>query len=604
MRLGGPPGGTSDPSATSPSATPELSGANLERMSSKSQRLSALALALLLSGCTGATPSTSTPSLSPGAGTEDLPPLGILADPVVIPTTAVVDPLAAVQVPQNITPAPGGSNVKLWITDPRKPGKGLAGSGLFYWLANETPAFVAANSDGTFFARWKPGTYTIDIVEPSNNSADYVRRAYTVRATKSGSTVDGVVANTMGISVVGPGQTERVPAEITARVDELTALANVPVSAFSPSAPCQLVDQVTPARGLGVELSAGFPKAPLRLPSVGTIRALIIPVSFTDLKSERVPAELFKTTAEGVRDFYFAQSYGALTFDFSITPNWVEMPVSVQRYSSSQPDGWDWKVNDLLGDVLRLTSDQVTYGDYDVVYVLPPETVARTQFGNGPALPGIHRTTSGVFTSASAGGWDMFYNNDGPGGNGVSGGDWKWMAHETGHLFGLYDEDIDHRSHSLGEWGIMAASWSNYAIELGAWDRYLQGWLEEPQIACRELASLSAAGETITIDPLVGVSNGLKSIMVPLSSSKILVIESRKPMGFDAPLSSGILVYTVDMKVGQLGGGYVVIPRIGSTDKEYFRDAPLRAGDSVTVGGVTITMLSIGEGGDLVKISR
>jgi M6 family metalloprotease-like protein len=528
----------------------------------------------------------------------------VLSASVVIPSTAFIDPIAAVQVPQNISPAPAGSNVKLWITDPLKPGKALDGSGLFYWLANETPAFVPANSDGSFYATWQPGTYTIDIVEPSNNTADYVRRAYTVRVTKSGSTVDGVVANAKGISVVGPGQTERVPADIAARVDELTALANVPVSAFSPSAPCQLVDQVTPARGLGVELSAGFPKVPLRLPSAGTIRGLIIPVSFTDLTSERVPAELFKTTAEGVRDFYFAQSYGALTFDFSITPNWVEMPVSVQRYGSSQPDGWGWKVNDLLGDVLRLTSDQITYADYDVVYVLPPETVARTQFGSGPALPGIHRTTSGVFTSAAAGGWDMFYNNNGPGGNGVSGGDWKWMAHETGHLFGLYDEDLEHKSQSLGEWGIMAASWSNYAIELGAWDRYLQGWLKEPQIACRQLASLSAAGETITVDPLVGASAGLKSIMIPLSSSKMLVIESRKTMGFDAPLSGGILVYTVDMKVGQLGGGYVVIPRIGFTDTEYFRDAPLRTGDSVTVGGVTITVLNIGEGGDVVKISR
>jgi M6 family metalloprotease-like protein len=357
-------------------------------------------------------------------------------------------------------------------------------------------------------------------------------------------------------------------------------------------------------RGLAVESSAGFPKASLRLPSVGTIRALIIPVSFTDLSSERVPAELFKTTAEGVRDFYFAQSYGALTFDFSITPNWVEMPVSVERYSSSQPDGWGWKVNDLLGDVLRLTADQITYGDYDVVYVLPPETVARTQFGNGPALPGIHRTTSGVFTSASAGGWDMFYNNDGPGGNGISGGDWKWMAHETGHLFGLYDEDLEHKSQSLGEWGIMAASWSNYAIELGAWDRYLQGWLKEPQIACRQLASLSAAGETIKLDSLVGVTNGLKCIMVPISASKIMVIEVRVPKGLDAPLNSGVLVYTVDMKVGQLGGGYVVAPRSGFRDTEYFRDAPLRVGDSITVDGITISVVSVDGNGAVVKINK
>jgi len=568
------------------------------------RKLLLLILALLLGGCAGATPSSSVPTMSPDSGVTNPPPLKVLSDPVVISPSVFADPLADVRAPLNITKAPVGSNVKLWITDPRKPGRGLAGSGLFYWLANETPVYVAANSDGTLYAKWAPGVYTIDIVEPSGNTKDYVRRAYTVRVTKTGSTVDGVSENVNSLSTVGPGRPEQVLAEIAARVNELTALANVPASAFSPSSACQLVDQVTPLRGPGVELSAGFPKASLRLHSTGTIRALIIPVSFTDLKSQKVPAQLFKRVAEGTRDFYFAQSYGALTFNFSITPNWVEMPVSVTRYSSSQPDGWDWKTNDLLADVFKATADQITYSDYDVVYLLPPETVARTQFGSGPAVPGIHRTPSGVLTSAAAGGWDMFYNTDGPGGNGVVGGDWKWMSHETGHLLGLYDEDLEHKSQSLGEWGIMAASWSNYVIELGAWDRYLQGWLQEKQVACRDMSALSASGESIRLDSLVGVTTGLKSIMVPVSTSKILVIEVRVPKGLDAPLNSGVLVYTVDMKVGQLGGGYVVAPRNGFRDTEYFRDAPLRVGDSVTVSGVTIYVVSVDDNGAVVRITR
>jgi hypothetical protein len=92
--------------------------------------------------------------------------------------------------------------------------------------------------------------------------------------------------------------------------------------------------------------------------------------------------------------------------------------------------------------------------------------------------------------------------------------------------------------------------------------------------------------------------------MIPISASMILVIESRKRKSLDRPLRSGVLVYTVDMKIGQLGGGYVIKPRPGARDKLTFRDAALRAGDSITVDGVTITVVSIGENSDVVKISN
>jgi M6 family metalloprotease-like protein len=517
-----------------------------------------------------------------------------------------VDPLTNVSAPKNITPAPAGSNVKLWITDPRQLGMGLAGSGLFYSTDAASWTFAPANPDGTVYADWAPGNYTIDIVEPNGNTSDYQRRSFTVRVASSGSTVDGVKANKAGVSVVAPQLAMQVSDTIAKKIAELTALANLPLSNFTPTSPCQLLDQVTPERGLATALSAGFPKVPIRLPSFGRIRALILPVSFDDLASKRVPSELFTSTANGTRDFYFAQSYGKLAFDFFVTPNWVKMPFSVKKYSSNDADGygWIWPSDELVKDVFRLTADQITYGDYDVVYLLLPETVARKQMGSGPAHPYLFETSSGVIASVATGGWDMYYNNDRPGGNGVVGGDWKWMSHETGHLFGLYDEDYQHKSTTLGEWGIMAAAWSNAAVELGAWDRYLQGWLTDDQIACRQLSELSPSGESITLDPVVGRSAGLKSIMIPISASKILVIESRKRKGFDSPLRSGVLVYTVDMKLGQLSGGYVIKPRPGASDKKEFLDAALRAGDSITVGGVTISVVRIGENSDVVKISN
>ena len=148
-------------------------------------------------------------------------------------------------------------------------------------------------------------------------------------------------------------------------------------------------------------------------------------------------------------------------------------------------------------------------------------------------------------------------------------------------------------------------SWSNHAIELGAWDRYLQGWLPQSQVNCMELTAMTVEGVSMKISPIVRLDKEIKSIMVPLSSSKILVIESRKNESLDfIPANhEGVLVYTVDMTKGQLGGGYEIQKRVGSTDPN-FEDGALRVGDSIIVGGVKITVMALDSSGDTVKISK
>ena len=93
--------------------------------------------------------------------------------------------------------------------------------------------------------------------------------------------------------------------------------------------------------------------------------------------------------------------------------------------------------------------------------------------------------------------------------------------------------------------------------------------------------------------------------MVPISSSKILVIESRKNESLDnLPTDrEGVLVYTVDMKKGQLGGGYEIQKRVGSVDSN-FEDAALHVGDSIDVSGIRISVLDSNASGDTVKVSR
>ncbi len=391
--------------------------------------------------------------------------------------------------------------------------------------------------------------------------------------------------------------TTAVSAAALAKRVALDALAAEPASTFKAQSPCQMADQVTPNRSYGTDLSAGFPKVRTRLKSYGNVKALIVPVDFTDVRGKDDPVAFFKPIAENVNKYYNTVSYGRVAFDFTIIPNYVAMDFPISKYGMANTVGAG-DVNGYLKAVIAATDAEINYADFEAVYFLVPKEMPMALMGWGPAITGPHKVAGGYIINGATGGADMYYVEK----NGISGGTWKWMAHETGHAFGWYDEDFKHESPTLGDWGIMAMSWSNDVIEVGAWDRYLQGWLEEAQVGCTAKSSLVTARE-FTINAL-GENNGdLKSVMIPLSKSKMLVMESRRKSTLDnfSNTGEGLLVYTVDMAIGQLGGGYVTIRRPGSVDPN-FRDAALRAGDSVTVDGVTITVTKASTSADVISV--
>ena len=513
-----------------------------------------------------------------------------------------VDALVNVSIPASLQAAPAGTNVKLWISDPRTPANGLSGAGVFICLIGSNPCtFYPGNSDGSFYATLENGSYIFDITEPNGMATVFKRKNYHATVATAGVTMTERTANSVGVFAVTLDMQVTINPMLADLQKKIAALGDIQASSFKPVSSCQLLDQITPNRGIGVDLSAGFPKVAQRLPSAGHIKALIVPVDFTDIPGNDNTVSYFSTIATGVQDFYFKQSYGAVAFDFDIVSSWIHAPFSSTKYGTGGSVGAG-DVAGYLSAVIALTDGAIDYSGYDAVYYLVPKEMPMANMGWGPAITYPHWTSNGVIINGATGGADMYYVET----VGIKGGTWKWMAHETGHAFGLYDEDLNHASQSLGYWNIMAMSWSNHAIELGAWDRYLQGWLSQSQVNCTELNSLTTDGTSTKISPIVRQDKEVKTIMVPITSSKILVIESRKSEGLDFGILAnheGILVYTVDMKKGQLGGGYEIQKRLGSTDPN-FEDAALHAGDSITVGGVKITVSELSASGDTVKISK
>ncbi|NDE71983.1 MAG: hypothetical protein EB054_04690, partial [Actinobacteria bacterium] len=105
--------------------------------------------------------------------------------------------------------------------------------------------------------------------------------------------------------------------------------------------------------------------------------------------------------------------------------------------------------------------------------------------------------------------------------------------------------------------------------------------------------------------PLISTKGGVRAQFIRLSSTKILVAEYRINGGLDLIPSSneGVLVYTVDMTIPSIKGGWSVQRRTGST-REDFTDAALKIGDSVVVNGISITVTSATKPGAELKISK
>ena len=93
---------------------------------------------------------------------------------------------------------------------------------------------------------------------------------------------------------------------------------------------------------------------------------------------------------------------------------------------------------------------------------------------------------------------------------------------------------------------------------------------------------------------------------IPLSGTEVIVVESRRRLGYDSGILSirpgGVLVYTVD---AALTTGALPIKGANETTSGFSDESPfLTEGQSITVAGYTITLLSDDGETHTIKIYR
>ena len=335
----------------------------------------------------------------------------------------------------------------------------------------------------------------------------------------------------------------------------------------------------------------GLPNPSYKLPSVGAVKTIVLFADFPDVPAVQTPEEALSIISPNAEKFFNDISYGKMTWTLEPHLTWLHLSQPSSHYGEAIRS-YEGHL-EFIQEAVSLADAAVDFSTADsVVVMVPPEATA---VGYGPAFganEGQGYTADGkIFSNGVTSGAD------------VPAWGFLWLNHESGHTMGLpdlYSYQYDPANYNdqhrfVGGFGLMGYIDGN-APEFFAFERWQLGWLEDTQIICQ-----LEGEQTTTITP-IEMSGGVKAIMIPINDSKVIVIESRRPIGYDSSLiKSGALVYTVDTSIYSGEGTLVVYPIL---ENDPYRDqSPLANGESITVENVTITVTDSSDDGDTVQVT-
>jgi hypothetical protein len=187
---------------------------------------------------------------------------------------------------------------------------------------------------------------------------------------------------------------------------------------------------------------------------------------------------------------------------------------------------------------------------------------------------------------------------------------WSYWVHEFGHSMALPHIGSSRVENPFMGLDIMSNQ-DGESKELSGWMRFVAGWLPDEKVYCAEISKLQST--EIFLAPLSEKLEGIKMVVIPVSQTKAVIIESRRENKFSCAMPSkrnGVLVYTYDATLSH-GENFLnpVVPT--GRMRENSSNCPVAAypnpilykGQTVTVEGVKIDVVE-SLGYDKIKINK
>ena len=400
------------------------------------------------------------------------------------------------------------------------------------------------------------------------------------------------------------------------------------------------------------QTTAGFPLPKWVAPSQGKLRVAALFMDFPDAQASHTTHHEASLGLPYLEEYLEAASYGQLDVDITPHHTWLRAQQPRTEYVSEvRAENYAFSLlnQQATEHAVDLADDEFDFSTVDLVLVAFPGShflsgsgqLGGTVQADGVEIPTVRVNSEPLAEPAGAGGLQPW---------GLAG------AHEIIHALGLPDLRPDFVPHAYDRSRPPAGKrWTNanfgpmnllswfpahhndsrlqynrtnpdgstrrdyagqlHALEMLAWSRWQLGWLDDSQVRCIEHGDSAA---NVALTPIAQPGAGVAMAAVQLSSHEVIVVESRRRLGYDRagphPMghlwsgtaqklaAEGVLVYTVDTL---LGSGWVPTRVAGGNGNFEHDDFPLlQAGESVTVGGYTITVTADNGDTHTVSISK
>ena len=348
------------------------------------------------------------------------------------------------------------------------------------------------------------------------------------------------------------------------------------------------------------DLASGFPFMPRYETYPKKMKMALLPIDFADLPGETNFRPRYEADMKIMADWFKDVSGGKLTIEWVVIDNWVRLPgVSTDYYvpfSGARPQtGNFWrKVLPVVDSKVDLAGVQVINFIIPLAQKYQPEGFQSFPFESEMKEVKSFQTSLISFTTAGP----PFL--EGSRGTTL----WSYWAHEFGHVIGLAHVGSSHgESKPMNGMDLMGNQDGPYR-ELSGWMRFIIGWLEDSQVYCQDLNSLTQT--KISLVPLSDTKSGIKMVVIPTSSDSAIIIESRRPTQYSCNIDNlpgGVLVYKYDAKLSNQS--YFLMAQIpkdrdelircpGNNGMQFYPDSLLHTGDELVVGNVKISVTSSG----------
>lgn len=319
-----------------------------------------------------------------------------------------------------------------------------------------------------------------------------------------------------------------------------------------------------------------------------------IPLSWSEYPDSSNPKDVYEKYFIFLKKYIENMSDNGSNVTFDIPDKYFQMPKPLAAYKDIEYHGHPTPNKTIFWNDAILASDPgINFSGVSVSVIIVTPNTPIDKFGGNPDGNGISSEgpLNSIITLPPFNVKDQHRNTVflSP----------QLMIHELTHA-GLDMGDY----HSTGIWSHVGDGHFDY---LG-WDRYISGFMSDDQVHCVDPNQSS----TRLIAPLVAKGSLKKLIVVPISASKVLVIESVRSAGYKYKLPTkfeGALVYTVDVSMTAHGEGTYILKTnsrksVAHGPNDKLIDAPLRAKENLIFENIKISIIESGSFGDVVKVEK